>query len=606
MKKPPLFLFLSLLSASLLSALQAQEPALTPESTLESTSDTKPAAVAEPPSPPQAQAYITVRPGVQVVEGHTMVPVSFLQNDLGAALHTLQANKQWRLAFFGHTVEFYNNQLGIVVNGKQTQFPIQPRIINSNLYVPWTPIASLLGFKWSIPPDRAPAADGSSVMLVQYPGTYIEAVRHSVSNDKVRVVLDLSHATRVTARLTSDGAVLDLAAARRDGVPTVTSIGDVTVPNATVTSGNWEARVQVKLNYEAPVTWHTLNHPPRIVIDIEKIFEQSSSETIEGGISLTRIVRGTARGPVRIFAATIDPRQGWKMEVAPAGYSVLQRNRTSVIASRNNALLALNGGFFAFDGAAVGAVKVDDEWIRFPWKGRTALGLRSDGKAKIGNLQLQAAAHFSSGLKLPVRDLNGWPASNLITVITRRFREFYELRSGEMAAVVDANGVIISTPGSGGVNVPSGGFILVANGKARPELEKARKGLKVSLSYSSPGWEGYSSALGGGPRLLVNGKVDVKEEGFRSDVTRGTGPRTALGLDRAGRYILVAVDGRQKNYSTGLTLHELAYTMQKLGAIDALNLDGGGSTALTVRGKLVNRPSDKYERNVANALVIKK
>ena len=71
-----------------------------------------------------------------------------------------------------------------------------------------------------------------------------------------------------------------------------------------------------------------------------------------------------------------------------------------------------------------------------------------------------------------------------------------------------------------------------------------------------------------------------------------------------GRYILLVADGRQGYYSSGLTLQELAATMQKLGAVDAMNLDGGGSTALAVRGKIVNRPSDGIERRVANALLV--
>jgi exopolysaccharide biosynthesis protein len=82
------------------------------------------------------------------------------------------------------------------------------------------------------------------------------------------------------------------------------------------------------------------------------------------------------------------------------------------------------------------------------------------------------------------------------------------------------------------------------------------------------------------------------------------GPRTALGIDRYGRYILAVVDGRQKFHSTGLTLTEMAHTMRKLGAVNALNLDGGGSSVLAVRNRIVNKPSDGSERSVSNALLV--
>jgi exopolysaccharide biosynthesis protein len=93
----------------------------------------------------------------------------------------------------------------------------------------------------------------------------------------------------------------------------------------------------------------------------------------------------------------------------------------------------------------------------------------------------------------------------------------------------------------------------------------------------------------------------------------GRHPRTAVGVARGGRrLLLVVVDGRQKGYSDGMTLRELAEVMRAFGARDAINLDGGGSTTLVYAdpdssGKLrvANRPSDPTgERPVGNALAI--
>jgi exopolysaccharide biosynthesis protein len=67
---------------------------------------------------------------------------------------------------------------------------------------------------------------------------------------------------------------------------------------------------------------------------------------------------------------------------------------------------------------------------------------------------------------------------------------------------------------------------------------------------------------------------------------------------------LVEVDGRQPGLSVGMNLIELAELMRALGCTDAMNLDGGGSSTFWLQGKIMNSPSDKHERTVANALMI--
>jgi exopolysaccharide biosynthesis protein len=82
-------------------------------------------------------------------------------------------------------------------------------------------------------------------------------------------------------------------------------------------------------------------------------------------------------------------------------------------------------------------------------------------------------------------------------------------------------------------------------------------------------------------------------------------PRSAVGISRdSSTLILFAVDGRSEN-SGGMTLRELAAHMRALGAWDAMNFDGGGSTTLVIDGAVVNHPSDPTgERAVGNALLV--
>jgi exopolysaccharide biosynthesis protein len=83
-------------------------------------------------------------------------------------------------------------------------------------------------------------------------------------------------------------------------------------------------------------------------------------------------------------------------------------------------------------------------------------------------------------------------------------------------------------------------------------------------------------------------------------------PRTLIGVDRRGFIWLVAVDGRQPGYSLGMTFAELMTLANRLELRDALNLDGGGSTTMWVKGVVVNKPSDPAgARAVSDALIVR-
>ena len=111
-------------------------------------------------------------------------------------------------------------------------------------------------------------------------------------------------------------------------------------------------------------------------------------------------------------------------------------------------------------------------------------------------------------------------------------------------------------------------------------------------------------AVGAGPALVADGQVRVStnEEVFFGSAIPNTHPRTAAGIRADGTLLLVVVDGRQP-VSRGVDLEQLAALMLDLGAEEALNLDGGGSSSLFVNGELLNRPSGvTVEREVMSAI----
>lgn len=124
-----------------------------------------------------------------------------------------------------------------------------------------------------------------------------------------------------------------------------------------------------------------------------------------------------------------------------------------------------------------------------------------------------------------------------------------------------------------------------------------------SLAFST--WQ-VRDAIEAGPMLLEAGspRITVNEEVFFGTTIPEVHPRTAVGIDKEGRLILMIVDGRQRN-SRGLSLAELAGLMQAVGAVKAMNLDGGGSSTLIVGGKLINLPTGgTFQREIVSAIGI--
>ena len=118
-------------------------------------------------------------------------------------------------------------------------------------------------------------------------------------------------------------------------------------------------------------------------------------------------------------------------------------------------------------------------------------------------------------------------------------------------------------------------------------------------------WE-VDDALHAGPVLMHEGKIRITsdEEVFFGSTIPNIHPRTAAGYRNSGELVLLVVDGRQID-SRGVDLQELAILMRDLGCVEAINLDGGGSSAMVVDGKLLNRPSGTTsQREVMSAIAV--
>ena len=149
---------------------------------------------------------------------------------------------------------------------------------------------------------------------------------------------------------------------------------------------------------------------------------------------------------------------------------------------------------------------------------------------------------------------------------------------------------------------------VVLNGPAGTPLDALKPGDPLPLTFSiTPGWENVREAIGGREFIVQDGVESISPHPPIADQLH---PRTALGITAAGGLVLATVDGRQSGYSGGVDLDELATLMLSRGVVQALNMDGGGSTTMDVRlpgdtdVSLVNRPSAGSEVWVANSLIV--
>jgi hypothetical protein len=186
-----------------------------------------------------------------------------------------------------------------------------------------------------------------------------------------------------------------------------------------------------------------------------------------------------------------------------------------------------------------------------------------------------------------------------LILYTRRWGSTVTMPAGGTLVAVDASGRVVDKS-SKTIGVPYGGFVLSDLHKS--EISKLKTGDCVNLDWQAKPerWNSVVHAISGGPCLIRNGKlfVDLKGEHFRKNWTSNTiHARTAAGVTADKHLILVTVEGPH-------TLWDVAKLFKELGCVDAMNLDGGGSTTMVVKGDILTRNKNSTQRRVAATLAV--
>ena len=352
---------------------------------------------------------------------------------------------------------------------------------------------------------------------------------------------------------------------------------------------------------------------------------RAATQVLMPNVSFKRTVQFTAHGPVVLNVITV-PRPGGLYQLKPllSNGTILGKERVTSMErgiSNSATVAGVNGDLFNFkDGHPSGMLMQNGVLQSPPYRFRSSVGITSDGRLNVGRVSFFGYWQ-GLGQRRPLTGLNQPPRGDGTSLFTPAWGAATPRIPGVVEAVLrpfppavtgkELSGfVYVQNNTGGGTPIPRDGAVLVARGSQVAKLaQEATVGTEIfTRLILSPDWptSGVTDALGGGPVIVRNGKaVWTAGEDFLPSQLGPRNPRTAVGQRRDGKIILLAVDGRRRGLSVGLTNWELAQAMVRLGAVTASALDAGGSTTMAFDGKLLNRPSDPGgERPVAETLAV--
>jgi hypothetical protein len=263
------------------------------------------------------------------------------------------------------------------------------------------------------------------------------------------------------------------------------------------------------------------------------------------------------------------------------------------MAQRNQAAAAINGGYFGRDRQSpLGAIRRDGTWISSPILNRGVVAWDAQGRFRVGRLMLQEQVVTSNGATLPITSSNsGYPQKGIARYTSLWGATYTPLLKNEQIIAVVNNQVQSVQPAKEGqrFTIPRGGALLVARAVALVSALTPGTSLQYRMQPSQPGFEAFPNIMGAGPVLIENGRgvMDAIAEQFSPSFAVQGADRSGIGQTADGAILLAVTHNRLGG--AGPTLSEWAQIMERLGAVNALNLDGGSSTTLYLGGQILDR-----------------
>ena len=348
----------------------------------------------------------------------------------------------------------------------------------------------------------------------------------------------------------------------------------------------------------SPQLW-TTGSPARIVIDIRRDAMVERDVAWAPGLRWRQqyVSVNQYRFPVYMFIVRPDPAALALKPIHANPNMATGIEPLATTAQRSRAIGAVNAGFFNRNNQLpLGAIRSAGQWISGPILSRGAMAWNDEGDLVMDRFALSESVTTGVGEAFPILAVNSGYVKAGIGRYTEEWGASYTpIVDNEIVVTVQDNQVTaqkaLGKAGTGSVPIPRNGGYLLALRSYRTAGQSLSPGTPILLSsQSQPAiFEQYPNVIGGGPLLIRDRNIVLNPqlEGFSTNFIQGAAPRTAVGKTSDGTWIIATMHDRVGG--RGPTLTETAYIMQQLGAVDALNLDGGSSSSLYLGGQLLNR-----------------
>ena len=444
---------------------------------------------------------------------------------------------------------------------------------------------------------------------VVMPTAYLDKVRHHADQDSFRIVLELSSIPAYTVSVTETPHQVEIElpdTVNRSAVGQLSFVDPFIDKLRFVDLGGGRFKAVVSLKLPVLPKVSMLSSPNRLVIDLLKNYQSRSEYVIAPGLIYREFLAGRSAGPVRAHLLEVDFKAGYALRPVLSNDSVAGIEALSEMAARSQAVAMINGPYYMRSGEILGLLKIDQILVSTPDTPRTSFGVLPDGKIIFDSPAFTGHVELPDKTKIPIDGVNrGRGESELILYNT--YYAYWTLTAGGGREFLVRDGRIVDIRNDNSV-ISEGTVVLSASGRQAWLMADLKIGDPLKIVQTlGPVWDKVTQAVGAGPCLVKNGEIYMTTLGeeFGSDVAGGRAPRTALGITKDGKALLVVVDGRSRS-SVGYTLLELARFMLEQGAVEAMNLDGGGSSQMIIGSQIVNAPSDGRERRLGAGIAVVK
>lgn len=343
------------------------------------------------------------------------------------------------------------------------------------------------------------------------------------------------------------------------------------------------------------------------------IYESRENQHLSSGVTHEKIMRFTTSGWWNINVITVDLKDEYtelKGLINPNG--IPSRDKVTTMVNKHNAVAAVNGDYFNYAPipSAMGTLINNGEVISSPVELAYALPSFFLTKNNVGGVEYFdrniIVNNLTTGSQVLVNTLNKVTKDfATVTLLNKHWgsKSLGKRFHNDLTEVLIVNDIVHEVrKGGEPFDLPvDNGYVLAVRGD---KLSTLNVNDKISLQVeTTPNVEDIKFAIGGGSIILKNGELKLT-----NIISKGNEPRTGIAINKDNtKLMLVTIDGRDNSFK-GVSQEMFGAILRDLGAYNAMNLDGGGSTAMAIKpvgdetAQLVNKPSDGGERAVVNAV----